>query len=93
MAAAKKSWRLRRQMKRLVLGWFLLTLLFAEAGASWFGIFLSRHAPMPMADAKLIAERTAMTVLFMSFVLMIVALVLQLRARQRLGRLEEARSL
>ena len=40
-AAAKKSWQVRRRIKRLFLGWFILSLFFAEAGASWFGIFIA----------------------------------------------------
>jgi hypothetical protein len=87
-AAAKKSWRSRRQVKRLFLGWFIVSLFFAEAGASWFGIFMARHAPMSMADAKLIGERTAMAVLLVSFVVMLVAVVLQFKARQRLRQIE-----
>jgi hypothetical protein len=90
-AAAKTSWRVRRRIKRLFLGWFILSLFFAEAGASWFGIFIARHAPMSMAEAKLIGERTVMGVLLISFVIMIVAVVLQFKARQRLRQLERAR--
>jgi hypothetical protein len=89
-AAAKKSWRSRRRIKRVFLGWFILSLLFAEAGASWFGIFLSRHAPKALADAKLIGERTAMVVLLMSFAVLVVAVVLQFRAGKRLRQLEQA---
>ena len=90
-AAAKKSWRLRRRIKRLLLGWLLVALLCAEAGASWFGIFLARHAPMPLADAKLIAERTAMAVFVISFIVMVVSIAMQAKARQRLRRLEDKR--
>ena|SRR5207244_2306968 len=90
-AAAKKSWRSRRRIKRLFLGWFVLSLVFAEAGASWFGILIARNAPVSMADAKLIGERTAMGVLLVSFVFLIVAVALQFKARQRLRRLENAR--
>jgi len=56
IAAAKKSWRFRRQMKRLFFAWLVPFLLIGEVGASWFGIFLAWHAPMSMADAKLIGE-------------------------------------
>ena len=90
-AAAKKSWRHRRRIKRLLLGWLLVSLFFAEAGASWFGIFLATHAPMPLADAKLIAERTAMAVFVISLVIMIVSIAMQISARQRLRRLENKR--
>src|SRR5262245_15796643 len=90
-AAAKRAWRLRRRLKRLFFGWFLVSLFFAEAGASWFGIFIARHAPMSLADAKLVGERTAMAVVVMSFVVMIVSVVLQFKARQRLQRIENAR--
>jgi hypothetical protein len=90
-AAAKTSWRVRRRIKRLFLGWFVVSLFFAEAAASWFGIFIARHAPMSMAEAKLIGERTAMGVLLISFVIMIVAVVLQFKARQRLRQLERSR--
>jgi hypothetical protein len=41
IAAAKKSWRFRRQMKRLFFAWLVPFLLIGEVGASWFGIFLS----------------------------------------------------
>ena len=90
-AAAKKSLRFRRRIKRLFFGWFILSLLFAEAGASWFGIFIARHAPMSMIDAKLIGERTVMGILLVSFVVMIVAVVFQFRAQQRLRRIGNAR--
>ena len=90
-AAAKKVWRFRRRLKRLLFGWFLVSLVSAEAGASWFGIFIARHAPMSMADAKLIGERTAMAVVLISFVVLIVSVILQLKARQRLQRIEKAR--
>lgn len=90
-AAAKKSWKLRRRIKRILLGWFIVSLFFAEVAASWFGIFIARHAPMSMADAKVIAERTAMAVLLVSFVVLILSVFLQFRARQRLRRIENAR--
>jgi len=90
-AAAKKSWQVRRRIKRLFLGWFILSLFFAEAGASWFGIFIATHAPMSMADAKVIGERTAMSVLLISLAVLIISVILQFRARQRLRRLERAR--
>jgi threonine/homoserine/homoserine lactone efflux protein len=90
-AAAKRSWRSRRRVKRLFLGWFIVSLVFAEAGASWFGIFLALHAPMSMADAKLIGERIAMTVLLVSFIVLLVAIGLQSMARRRLRQLERAR--
>jgi len=90
-AAEKKSWRFRRRIKRVLLGWFIVSLFFAEAAVSWFGIFLATHAPMSMADAKLIAERTATAILVISFVVLVVSISLQFRSRQRLRRLESAR--
>jgi uncharacterized membrane protein len=68
-----------------------VSLFFAEVGASWFGIFLATHAPMPLSDAKLIAERAAMAVFVISFVIMIISIAMQIRARQRLRRLEHKR--
>ena len=90
-AAAKKTWRFRRRVKRLFLGWFIVSLFFAEAATSWFGIFIATHAPMSMADAKVIGERTAMSVLLISLAVLIISVILQFRARQRLRRLENAR--
>lgn len=90
-AAATRAWRSRRRLKRLFFGWFVVSLLFAEAGASWFGIFIARHAPMSISDAKLIGERTALAVVLISFGVMIASVLLQFRARQRLKRMEDAR--
>jgi hypothetical protein len=90
-AAARRSWRFRRRIKRVFLGWCIISLLFAEVGASWFGYYIARHAPMSMADAKLIGERAAAAVLLVSFAVLIVAMVLQFKARGRLRGLENAR--
>lgn len=46
---------------------------------------------MPLADAEVIAERTATAVFVVSFVAMIVSAVLQFRARERLRRIEDTR--
>ena len=86
--AARRSWRIRRRIKRLLFSWVVICVLCAEAGASWFGIFIAEHAPMPLADAKMIAERTATVVFVVSFVAMMISTVLQFRARERLRRIE-----
>ena len=86
--AARRSWRRRRRIKRLLFSWVVICFLCAEAGASWFGIFIAKHAPMPLADAKLIAERTATAVFLVSFAAMLISAVLQFRARERLRRIE-----
>ena len=62
--AARRSWRIRRRIKRLLFSWVVIWVVCVEAGASWFGILIAEHAPMPLADAKLIAERTATAVFF-----------------------------
>ena len=85
---ARRSWRVRRRIKRVLFGWLLLTSFFAEAGASWFGIFIATHAPMSIAEAKLIGERTAAAVILISFAALIISVILQFRARQRVRRLE-----
>jgi len=87
--AAKRSWRVRRRIKRLLFSWVVICFLCAEAGASWFGIFIAKHAPMPIVEAKVIAERTAMAVFAVSFAAMIISAVLQFRARERLHRIED----
>jgi hypothetical protein len=46
---------------------------------------------MPLADAKVIAERTATAVFVVSFAAMMISAVLQFRARERLRRIESAR--
>jgi hypothetical protein len=89
--AVRRSWRFRRRIKRLLFWWIVICFLCAEAGASWFGIFIAKHAPMPLADAKVIAERTATAVFAVSFAAMMVSAVLQFRARERLRRIESAR--
>jgi biotin transporter BioY len=89
--SARKSWRLRRRIKRLLFSWIVICVLCAEAGASWFGIFIAEHAPMPLADAKVIAERTATVVFAISFAAMMVAAVLQFKVRERLRRIESTR--
>ena len=89
--AARRSWRVRRRIKRLLFSWVVICVLCAEAGASWFGIFIAKHAPMPLADAEVIAERTATAVFVVSFVAMIVSGILQFRARERLRRIEDTR--
>jgi hypothetical protein len=87
---AARSWRIRRRIKRLLFSWVVICFLCAEAGASWFGIFIAEHAPMPLVDAKVIAERTATVVLLVSFAAMMASAVLQLRARERVRRIESS---
>jgi hypothetical protein len=89
--AAKRSWRVRRRIKRIIFGWLLLTFFLAEAGASWFGILIATHAPMSIAEAKLIGERTAAAVILISFAALIISVILQFRARRTLRRLENIR--
>jgi hypothetical protein len=89
--AARRSWRVRRRIKRLLFSWVVICFLSAEAGASWFGIFIAEHAPMPLADAKVIAERTATVVFVVSFAAMIISAVLQFRAGQGLRQIEGTR--
>lgn len=88
LAAARKSWRFRRRAKRLLLIWFVIALVSAEAGASWFGFLIAHHAPLSLADAKVLGERIALGVLVISLLLTIVTMVFQLKARQSLRRLE-----
>lgn len=90
-AAAKKSWRFRRRIKRIVLGWFIISVILAELAASWFGIIIAHHAPMSMAEAKVVAEQTAVAVVLISFFVLVISAVMQFRARQRLRRLEHTR--
>jgi hypothetical protein len=73
--------------------WVVICFLSAEAGASWFGIFIAEHATMPFADAKVIAERTATAVFVVSFAAMMISAVLQFRAREKLHRIESNRLL
>ena len=89
LIAAKKSWRIRRRIKRLFLGWFLVSLVFAEAGISWFGILIARNAPMSLADATVLGERFVIGFLAALFLLMIVAMAFQFRSLQRLRRIEK----
>jgi uncharacterized membrane protein len=88
--AARRSWRVRRRIKRLLFSWVVICFLCAEAGASWFGIFIAEHAPMPLADAKVIAERTAMAVFVVSFAAMMISAVLQFRAGEKMRKIENA---
>jgi len=81
LASAKKSWRFRRRIKRLLLGWFFISLIFAEAGASWFGILLARHAPMSLAEARVLGVQVAMGVFVISFLILVVTIALQFNAR------------
>ena len=89
LVAAKKSWRLRRRIKRLLIGWFLVALIFAEAGASWFGIMIARNAPMSLAQAKHLGEVVSIGVLVVSFLLLILMMSFQFKAQQRLRRIEK----
>ena len=89
--AARRSLRARRRIKRLLFSWFLISFFCAEAGASWFGIFVAEHAPMSLADAKVIGERTAMAVIIVSFAATIFSAILQFKARQTLRRIESLR--
>jgi biotin transporter BioY len=87
----RRSWRRRRRVKRLLFSWVVITFFCAEAGASWFGIFIAEHAPMSIAEAKLIAERTAMAVILVSSAATVLSAILQFRARQILRRIENTR--
>jgi hypothetical protein len=87
--AARRAWRVRRRIKRLLFSWVVICFLCAEAGASWFGIFIAKHAPMHIADAKVFAERTATAVFAASFAAMMVSAVLQFRSREKLRRIED----
>lgn len=40
---------MRRRIKRLLFSRDVICFLCAEAGASWFGIFIAKHAPMRIA--------------------------------------------
>ena len=90
-AVTRRSWRRRRRVKRLLFSWVVISFVCAEAGASWFGIFIAEHAPMSIAEAKPIAERTVMAVILVSSAATVLSAILQFRTRQTLRRMENSR--
>jgi hypothetical protein len=52
---------------------------------------MATHVPMPLTEAKVVAERTATVVFVVSFAAMIISAVLQFRARERLRRIENTK--
>lgn len=88
---ARRSWQVRRRIKRLLFSWIVICFLCAEGVASWFGFFIARHAPMPLADAKMIAERAATAIFAFSFAAGMISVVLQFRAGERLRQIKNSR--